>query len=363
MSNSRLVDWFDQLLFGNPNPCPPPVEAKNLILRMESENVAWQHSILNGGLTAFHYQIHGDLFSLLDHLEKQWIDKDPSHDSPVFKTRVVSKFWDQLQILLARRSEPTRESLPVPSKTDDETLDEILKSPTPNRDLNFESPEFWGNVALKFIHLTRSEKASPLPDLDSDNHKRIVRLYEITCKARGRYYDPLTMQLVPRSEYLNAVHWQTGRNLETFMSNRPEHPLTVSIRVLFEKCVNDLINGEKPSILTYSCPQIDALLHNIKIIHVEIEQVPHQNTPPRLIDIFQRLLALCHKDGLWERDVPKIKPEPISPSLLYLTEKIRILEREKNLLWSIENNSQSDPERPRHTCSNYLYANRTKYHW
>ena len=69
--------------------------------------------------------------------------------------------------------------------------------------------------------------------------------------------------------------------------------------------------------MTDSCPQLDSLLHNIKIIHEEIQQVPHENAPPKLIDIFQRLLALCQRDGLWEKNVPQIESEPVSTSLIF----------------------------------------------
>ena len=364
MSNSHLLEWFDQLLFGDLNPCPPPTEMKNLILRMESENIAWHHMILNGGLTAFPYQIHGDLNSLIDYLEKQWIDKQPHYDPPNFKTRAVTKFWNQLQLLLAKHLESQQKPLPLPSKRDDEILQEILKPPMKYQDFNFESAKFWGEVARKFINLSRPEEAQPLPNVDFDFHKRVIQLYNITCNARGQYFDPLSMYLIPQSEYLNAVHWQTSRNLETFMYDRPTHSLTLSIQTLLKRCINDLLHGQKPSIIFDSCPQLDALLHNIKIIHEEIEQVPHKNTPPKLIDIFQRLLALCHKDSLWEKDVPEIESDPISSSLLYLTEQIRKLEREKIIIWrySIEKNSQFDLKPPEHICSNYLYAKNKKYH-
>lgn len=367
MSNSRLIKWFDQLLFGNLTPFSPPLELKNLILRMESERIPWSHIILNGGLTAFPYQIHGDLNSLVDYLEKQWVDKQPRFEPPNFKTRAVSKFWDQLQLLLARRFSEMPEPLPVPSKGDDEILKNILEPTTQYQTMrfNYESAQFWGQVARKFINLNRPEEASALPkNIDSDTSKHLMLLYDVTCKARGQYFDPLNMYLVPRYEYLNAVHWQTSQNLETFMQDRPTHALTLSVQTLVKKSLNDLLQGQKPSVLSQdSCPQLDALLHNIKKIHQEIEQVPHENAPPKLIDIFQRLLALCQRDNLWEKDVSKwIETEPASPSLLYLTEQIRILEREKRIFWkhSIENNSKFDAEPTKHIYPNGLYEEDTK---
>ena len=329
MSNSHLVEWFDQLLFGHSDPFPPPPELKNFILRMESENIPWQHIILHGGLTSFPYQVHGDLNSLTDYLEKLWIDKHPYFDAPIFKTRAVSKFWDQLQLLLARRLEKL-EPLPLPSKTDDEILKELLEPSKETMHFNYESAEFWGKVARRFINLNRPQEVSALPKASFYLLKRVNQLFDITCKARGHYFDPLSMYLVPSFEYLNAVYWQTSGNLETFMRDKPTHPLTTSIQNLLKKSLNNLLHGKKPSSMLDPFPEVDSLLHNINVIHESIQQVP--DGPPKLIDTFQRLLALCHRDELWEKDVPSIESEPVSLSLLHLTERIRILEREKRIL-------------------------------
>lgn len=328
---------------------------------MESEKIPWFHLILHGGLTAFPYQIHGDLNSLTDYLEKQWVEKQSYFDHPVLKTRAVSKFWEELQLLLARRLE-TEQPLPVPSKRDDEILKEILEPTKEIQSVRFDydSAKFWGNVARRFINLNRPEEASPLPDASSDSFQRIMQLYDVTCKARGQYFDPFNMHLVPQSEYVNAVHWQTGSNLEAFLHDRPTHPLSLSVKGLLKKSLNNLLRGEKP-VVDY-CPQLDALLHNIRVVHEAIQQIPHENAPPKLIDIFQRLLALCQRDGLWEREVPNIESEPISPSILHLTERVRILEREKRILWkhSNENGLRFDSEPPKRTCSDYLYAKHKK---
>lgn len=357
MSNSHLLEWFDQLLFGSSDPSSPPYEARKIILRMEAENVPWLHLIQNGGLTLFPYQTHGDLNSLTDYLEKQWIEKQPHFDPPKFKTRAVSKFWDELQLLLARRIE-TEKPLPLPSKRDDEILKEFLEPTKRIQDVRFsyESAEFWGNVARRFINLNRPGEASRLPDTDFDSFERIMQLYDVTIKARGQYFDPFNLHLVPESEYVNAVHWQTGSNLEAFLHDRPTHPLSLSVKTLLKKCLNNLLRGEK-SVFDL-CPELDALLHNIRVVHEKIPQIPHEDAPPKLIDIFQRLLALCQQDGLWEREVPKIESEPVSPSLLHLTERIRILEREKRILWkySKENDSRFDSEPPRRTCLDHLYV-------
>lgn len=363
MSNLCLMDWFEQLLFGVPpstSSLPrPPHELKNLLLRMEAENIPWSHILFQGGLTAFPYQVHGDLNYLTDYLEKQWLFQMPFHEPRPFKTRAVTKFWNELQRLLSKRDEKAPPFLPAPSKPDDDILKEMLE-PGNQGPYQFQSADFWGKVAHRFIHLRRPETVSPLPHASTDHLKHVLQLYDMTCVARGQILDPLTLHLVHHSEYVNAAHWQTSKTLEAFMLDRPSHPLTLSVQALLKRTVEEVLHGEKPSAFLNPCPRLDALLHNIRVVHQSVQQVPHKNAPPKLIDIFQRLLALSYQDGLWEKVVPAIEPAQtlIGTSLLYLTEQVRIAEREKRLLWKhvIEHDEESVPKQPQHICSDYLYA-------
>lgn len=363
MSNSCLIHWIEHLLFGVPSSVSslpdPPDALKPLLLRMEAENIPWSHILFQGGLTAFPYQIHGDLNYLTDYLEKQWLLQMPSHAPRPFQTRAVTKFWNELQLLLTKREEQTPPALPVPSQQDDAILAELLE-PGGQGPYRFQSAAFWGEVARRFIHLRRPETVSPLPPASPEHLKRVLQLYDMTCVARGQFRDPLTLYLVHYTEYVNAAHWQTPKTLEAFMVDRPSHPLTLSVQALLKRTVEDLLHGEKPSALLDSCPRLDALLYNMRVVHESIQKVPHSNAPPKLIDIFQRLLALSYRDELWEKVVPVIEPTHtlIGTSLLYLTEQVRIAERERRLLWKHvrTRDAESDPEPPRHICSDYLYA-------
>lgn len=350
MSNSCLIHWFEKLLFGDQVPSTPPLQLKNIILRMEAENIPWSHIILQGGLTALHYQVHGDLNILLAHLENFWLEFQPQ-----LKTREVTKFWYELKRLLAKREEIRQPALPSPSTEDGLILQELLDSHHQTDSYAFQSAQFWGEVARRFINLRRPEKVAALCPVSSRNEQRIIQLYTIACVARGQWFDPLTMHLVHHSEYLNAVHWQSPRNLEAFMHDRPTHLLTRSVQALLKRTVDQLLQGETMTAFLNPCSRHNALLHNIRVIHESVQQVPHEETPPRLIDVFQRLLALCFKDQLWEEDVPPLanKPDPfIGTSLLHLTEQLRIVEREKRLLWNhvIERNQEYVPRQPLHTC-------------
>lgn len=357
---SLLIHWFERLLFGNDSPSdtPPPRELKNLILRMEVENIPWFHMMQHGGLTAFAYQVHGDLNSLTDYLEKQWVEQLPHYEPGPFKTRAVSRFWDDLQLLLAKRDEETILPIEPPCQRDDVILQHFLEGDRTNR-YDYQSASFWGETARRFINLRRPETVATLPPVSESHFQRILRLYDIFCKARGQIYEPFTLHLVPGAEHVNAAHWQTDQNLEAFMRDRPSHSLSLSVQALLRRTLHQLLHGEKPSALLNPCPRLDALLHNIRVIHESVQQVPHANTPPRLIDVLQRLLALCERDGLWEKNVPEIPAETrlVGTSLLHLTEQVRIAERERRVLWKHAiNSSEFVPEPRERICDDYLYA-------
>lgn len=358
---SLLIHWFERLLFGDASSdTRPPRELTHLVLRMEVENIPWSHMMRHGGLTAFPYQVHGDLNSLTDYLEKQWVEQLPHYEPGPFKTRAVSRFWDDLQLLLAKRDEEMPPPPKLPCRRDDDILQDFLEgSDRCRRRYDYQSASFWGETARRFVNLRRPETVAPLPPVSESHFRRVLRLYDIFCKARGEYYEPFGLYLVPRDEHVNAAHWQTDGNLEAFMRDRPAHSLTLSVQALLRRTLHQLLHGEKPTALLNPCPRLDALLHNVRAIHESVQQVPHENAPPRLVDVLQRLLALCERDGLWEKNVPEIPVEtsPVGASLLYLTEQVRIAERERRVLWKHAiDSSESVPEPRERICDDYLYA-------
>lgn len=363
MSNSNLIPWFEQLLFGlSPaaSPVPAPPEVQNFLFRMDAENIPWWDIVQRGGLTAFPYQVHGDLHHLIDFLEKQWLDKESPREVDSLQTRTVIRFWDELQCLLAKRDETPLPPLPAPTPRDDEILQEFLEHGTGRGTRDYESAAFWGEVARRFIRLRRPETAPPLPPVSQPLVRQLARVYGVHSESRGYYLDPLTLHLVHTSEYVNAVHWHSPHALKLFMTDRPGHPLTRSVQTLLEQTVEEVLRGEKPSACLNSCPSLDALFHNIGVIHRAVQQGPSHDTPPKLIDVLQRLLALSHQDGLWEKEVTVSTRGPPSTGchLFYLTEQLRMYENEKRLWMKYlkEDDEECDEGTPTRICSNDGYA-------
>lgn len=364
MSDSCSIRWLEQLLFGLSSPHAssvpdPPHELAPLLLRMEADNVPWPHLMAQGGLTAFPYYVHGDLGSLVDFLEEKWSEESLlPEEPPPLRTRAVKKFWHDLRRLLVLRDEKgltASRTLPEPPEEDDAILRDMLENDgRPTRSYTYRSAGFWGEVARRFVNLRRPETASALPDAPAEHLRRAMQLYDVTCVARGQFWDPFGMHLVHDAEHVNAAHWQTPENLEAFVRDRPSHPLSLSLQSLLRRSVDQLLEGEKPAALVGSCVRLDALLYNVQNVHRAVLQVPHRNAPPKLIDVFQRLLALSHRDGLWEKTVPVVQPPRSFPGtgLMHLTEQLRISEREKRVLWQhlAEGNGESGRRQTLRIC-------------
>lgn len=308
----------------------PPPEIYDILLRLEMEGICWSHIMLNGGLVRFPFQIHSDLSVLIDYLENQG-------PTPQLQTHVASRFWNHLQIIVTRKL-TTPPPLPTPATEDDAILKQHLTQNS-NASLPYSSAAFWGEVARRFINLHRPFNNEPItvPRASLGEFKRVMLLYDTMCQTRGQLYEPFSMHLIPCDEYVNAVHWQSERLLDTFMKDQPEHPLSQSVQKLFHRTLREILDGIHPTALLNSCPTLRTFLHNIQNIHASIRQVPHQNTPPKLIDVFQRLLALNHLDSLWQHEIAApILPETSEPTgvdLLWLTEQLRRAERQNAILW------------------------------
>ncbi|GFU98721.1 uncharacterized protein TNCV_298931 [Trichonephila clavipes] len=127
--------------------------------------------------------------------------------------------------------------------TDQSTLNLILSKPDELGPFQYQSTSFlgknWrGNGSLEDIHFQKNWLLYHIPlSLDM---KRTARLYDVTCKARGEYVDPLSMYLVPASEYVNAVHFQSDTLLETFVQARPHHALSQLVARLVLRALSSI---------------------------------------------------------------------------------------------------------------------------
>lgn len=351
MSQCRLVRWFRDLLFGANTVTQPPPELKDLLLQLEAEGVVWSDIILQGGLTGFSYNVHGDLNSLLEHIEHSWfVQNTPSlsFESNRLRTRVVSKFWTELQIHLARylKSQP-----PVEVQQEDEAILKTLLSNGFAQSFPYQSAAFWGDVARRTLNFRRSvhDPIPALPSVPFDARTKLQQLYDITCQARGVHLDPYTLVLVPHSEHVNAVHWQSEGFLERFVRDRPSHPLSRSIQKLIQRSLDAFMQGDLPSALLEPSAFLKDFVQNIDNAHTSIPQISYPEPLPKVLDVFQRLLALTRKDALWVTDAKRDPAPPVEVKgleSLLLLEQLQITERQNALLWNLVKKTEYAQRRP-----------------
>lgn len=327
MSDCSWIEWFESLLFGSETLLSssrrPPVALYKIILRLESEGIHWRDVVQHGGLTMFRYHINGDLDVLMDYLDKCLEAPDPL---PVFKTRIVTTFFNHLLTFLARRPvEPVLEQ-------DQVILEKILAGESGH--FRYVSAAFWGDLARGWVSLRR-----PLPDClrvaGTNRHDdKVARLYDITCKARGDKLDPMSMVMIPASEHVSSVHWQSSTLLESFVLLRPNHALSRTVRQLVREAVHQLLEGRHPTLLVEKDETISTFLQNVSCLDEHVRKVSLVRTPPLVIDVFQRLLALVQLDDLWTTTHgPSCSTRPFPKTeVMLLTEQLLLADRQNKIL-------------------------------
>ncbi|GFT38400.1 uncharacterized protein TNCV_3064481 [Trichonephila clavipes] len=138
-------------------------------------------------------------------------------------------FFNKFLACFARQKDI--QSLDGGNDTDQSTLNVILSKSDELGPFQYQSPRFGGELARQWILRRRPlpKGLAPLPHPSFLNMKQTTHLYDVTCKARGEYVDPLSMYLVPAFEYVNAVHFQSDTFLEAFVQARPHHALTQAV--------------------------------------------------------------------------------------------------------------------------------------
>ncbi|GFY77178.1 uncharacterized protein TNIN_395221 [Trichonephila inaurata madagascariensis] len=335
MSSSFLIEWFEQLLFGHTNSCilDPPTCLYQLICRLEADGIQWKDMIRHGGLTLFRYQIQGDLDVLLDYLDQTFLQDQKDLPLPVFRTRAITTFFNQLLACFARQKDI--QSLDVGNDTDKSTLNLILSKPDEPGPFQYQSPRFWGELARQWILRRRPlpKELAPLPHPSSLDMKRTARLYDVTCKARGEYVDPLSMYLVPASEYVNAVHFQSETLLETFVQAKPHHALSQAVERLVLRALDQFLNGQYPSCLKHKDEKLDIFLQNVTVVDGSIPEASITlSPPPKVVNVFQRLLAVSQLDDLWQTSTFGVDTSFVETDVMLLTEKLHMAERQNAML-------------------------------
>lgn len=325
MSNCSLIEWFEHFLFGHSTLVKPPSTIYKLILRLEAEGIQWKNVVLEGGITFFRYQIQGDFDVLMEYLDKTLLQHSTSVSLPIFKTRAMTLFFNELLAVLARQQVPQEPIL----LSDQVILEKILSGESGR--FSYVSPSFWGNLAREWLTHRR-----PIPETKFPTFMpldRTARLYDITCKARGEMVDPLSMCMVPAKEHVNAVHWQSGPLLESFVRNRPTHSLSQSVQALVKQSIHQLLGGQYPSCLVEKDDTIANFLQNVNMVHEHVGKVSFTKIPPFVIDVFQRLLAMVQMDDLWVTctEVSVLNSFP-KTDMMRLSEQLLLAERQNKIV-------------------------------
>lgn len=337
MSNTLLMNWFNQLLFGHdrPNIVEPPRAVYELICRLEADGIHWRDMIRQGGLTMFRYQIQGDMDVLLDYLDKVYLQDQHETPFPKFHTRSMTHFFNQLLAAIARRDQVQSNVLTMGTEEDVSILHTICSRPKTSDSFHYNSAHFWGELARNFLTHRRPlpKELSPLPSLEDSNLRKTARLYDVTCQTQGKEIDPFSMYMIPASEYVNSVHWESDTLLEALLKTRPKHALSRAIQKLVMRSLNQFIRGHYPSCLKQRDSYIAAFLENAKVIHDTVPKASSMTeSPPLVVDIFQRLLALAQLDDVW-RSVPCSESvDQTATDLMHLTEQLHLADRQNRIL-------------------------------
>lgn len=321
MSNSSLIPWFEQLLFGSKDLrlLEPPDELFLIIAKLQAERVDWREMARLGGLTIHRYQIQCDFDALFDYFEK------PTDTLPTMKTRSMTTFFNLLLAHMARRDAKSTDNI-----DDKITLERLLSDP--NTSGPYVSASFWGSLAKQYLNNRRPVPDTMVPLSSKTPVDRANRLYDVTCYTRGRWIDPFSMHMIPDTEYVNAVHWQSGSHLEALVRTKPDHVLSRAVRDVVRKSLHQFLAGQYPACLLEKDDKIQTFLRNVSVAHDTVPQVNLTKSPPRLIDVFQRLLAMAQVDDLWERVPERSLMEHPHTQMMQMTEQLLLAERQNRIL-------------------------------
>lgn len=324
MSSRKSVEWIERLVLGSPGSDEPPPEWIPLVLNLQAKGVSVNGAMRNGGLVRSHTLLIGDLDRCLEHFDRR-------DDTPTFQTGAVTRFYNHASVLLAKRPEET----PVVSVPDEAILDSILRGDDASTRYDYSSAHYWGEVARRLLNDLRPvrglEPAGAVPDRYLRN---AVRLYDVTIKTLGRRVDPMTMILLPdRTLHVDPAHFASPVALEAFAQLCPDHALSRSVRLLLGRCVDELLEGQMLAVLGKH-ERLESFLTNVLVVHHHVHRVTGEDEPPRLVDVFQRLLAMAQLDYLWQRRDVKEKDSSSSssPGVFGLTSRILRLEKQNAFL-------------------------------
>lgn len=347
MEFQYLHEFIRALLFGNKTFYLTPGENVliNQLLIDIRKKIDVEETIRKGGLFDNHLIIMKDLDKIINFIErgnKYFFDKYSIKNETInLESSLVRTFFHNLNRVCRAdiddgviSNKYKRTPIPIPEKSDEETLEHLLKNETDNY-LTFQNAEFWGIVAKNLIQKQRPYKVlrigSPLIHL-----KNIQCMYNMKCQSLGEIINPYSFTLVPYNSFVDPIHWQSVKALKLFIEHFPENNLSRTCRELVNATVKSIMKAEEdllPKNILDDEIQLLKFIKNIERIHNKIEKVESPDTPLKVIDVIHRLLALLQYDYMWESLTLSTTTDMKSSNILinmYL--KNAELERENKLL-------------------------------
>lgn len=323
--------WIESLLFGSDRPVKTPPELSSLEFRLQMRDISVAQVRKEGGFVRLAHNVSGDLDRLVDHFEQF------GSQVPEFHTRAVTRTFNHLLATLHQNYSHKVASADAPQQEDREILASILAG----KDLvepRYQSAQFWGDLARQLIDerrpLPQSEPLSSHPPetwLD-----RLIRLYDVTAKTWGRWFDPLDYVFVSRSQYVDPVHFANGKVLSAFIELHSDHPLSRATQELMTTCVIDRFLDCRMPPGQFHHSGLEILIENVSELDGKLPRVHDAEDTPKTVDVFQRLTAACGLDHLWRtRRRSHERDEEGRDALWNLTRKIDSLQRHNDFLVSL----------------------------
>lgn len=303
------------LLFGNKNFQLKPY--KNIVINklvLDIQKVInVEETIRLGGLFRNQIIILQDLENIIRYIERgnnHFLDKSSLKNNfrLELKSSTVRNFFYNLSRvcrgdldngLLSNNYK--KDTIPVSNKSDEETLQHILKSEN-DEYLSFQNAEFWGVICKRLLQNEKPYSFSPIK-LHANYLRDIQRLYDIKCYSLGKIINPYSLALVPYHNFVDPIHWESVNALHLFIEHFPENVFSQTCKEFINLIITAIMTANNellPKNILKEEIQIRKFIKNVERIHNRIQKVNSNNTPLKLIDVFHRLLALLKYDYMWD---------------------------------------------------------------
>lgn len=311
----HLYTLIRSLLFGNKNFELKPyknIVINKLVLDIQ-KIINVEETIRLGGLFRNQTIIIRDLENIIRYIErgnKYFLDKcSIKNKFPLeLKSSIVRNFFYNLNHVCRGDLENgilsnnyKKETLPILNKSDEETLEHILKNENVYY-LSFQNAEFWGMLSKRLLQNEKPYQLSPI-QIPSNYLRDIQRVYEIKCYSLGKIINPYSLVLAPYHNFVDPIHWESVNSLQLFIEHFPENAFSQTCKKFINLIITAIMTANNellPKNILKDENQLRKFIKNVESIHHRIQKVKSNNTPLKLIDVFHRLLALLKYDYMWD---------------------------------------------------------------